>query len=127
MRAKLTGGSGWNSFGAPVAYRVADLKVGWTINWSIHGTWASGSSNRADVYVVQYRNGVLLRNILVQQLESDVEFWCIGSRTFLTWSPSFVEDFDVLTDYYEVEITNQSTHDFTFNQADIPAECWLAQ
>jgi hypothetical protein len=127
MRAKLTGGTGWNSFGAPVAYRVADLKVGWTINWSIHGTWSSGSSNRCDVYVVQYRNGVLLRNILVQQLESDVEFWCIGSRTFLTWSPSFVEDFDVLTDYYEVEITNQSTHDFTFNQADITAECWLAQ
>jgi len=127
MRAKLTAGTAWNSFGAPVAYRVSDLKVGWTINWSIHGTWASGSSNRCDVYVVQYRNGVVLRNILVQQLESDTEFWCIGSRTLLSWSPSFIEDFDVLTDYYEVEIANQSTHDFTFNQADITAECWLAQ
>ena len=127
MRAKLTGGTGWNSFGAPVAYRVSDLKVGWTINWSIHGTWASGSSNRCDVYINQYRNGVALRNILVQQLEADVEFWCIGSRTLLSWTTALNEDFDPTLDYYEVEISNQSTHDFTFNQADITAECWLAQ
>lgn len=126
MRAKKTGNS-WLSFGAPVVYRVSDLKVGWTINWSIHGTWASGSSNRCDVYINQYRNGVILRNILVQQLEQDVEFWCIGSRTLLSWTPGLNEDFDPTTDYYEVEIANQSTHDFTFNQADITAECWLAQ
>ena len=126
MRAKKTGNS-WLSFGAPVVYRVSDLKVGWTINWSIHGTWASGSSNRADVYIIQYRNGVLFRTILVQQLEADIEFWCIGSRTLLSWTTSLNEDFDPTTDYYEVEISNQSTHDFTFNQADITAECWLAQ
>lgn len=130
MRAKLTGGTGWNSFGAPVAYRVADLKVGWTINWNISGTWGTGSSNVCYINLTQYRSGstVPLRTIRVQQLEADKEFSCIGSRTLLSWTTSLNEDFDPTTDYYEVELTNKSTtNTLTFTQADITAECWLAQ
>jgi hypothetical protein len=129
MRAKLTG-VGWNSAGAPVVYRVADLKLGFTISWNIHGTWfgsGGGQLHRGDVYVVQYRNGVVLYNHLVQQLEQEDEIWWIGKKTFLGWDATAGEDFDPLTDYYEVELTNQAGIDLTYNSAQVEIECWLAQ
>ena len=129
MRAKLTG-NGWNSAGAPVAYRVADLKLGFTISWNIHGTWTGGGGgplHRGDVYVVQYRNGVVLYNHLVQQLEQEGEIWFVGKKTFLGWDVGAGEDFDPLTDYYEVELTNQGGVDLTYNSAQVEIECWLAQ
>ena len=129
MRAKLTG-TGWNSAGAPVVYRVADLKLGFTISWNIHGTWAGGGGgllHRGDVYITQYRNGVLLYNHLVQQLEQEGEIWWIGKKTFLGWDTTSGEDFDPLTDYYEVELTNQGGVDLTYNSALVEIECWLAQ
>lgn len=132
MRSRLTAGTGWNKWGAPVVFRARDLRLGWTISWSIHGTWlsASGSSNRCDLYLNQYRNGALLRNILIHQLEANREFWLIGKRTMLSWSTAFNEDFDPSLDDYELEISNQSTgggHDFQFNEANCEAECWIAQ
>ncbi len=129
MRAKLTG-TGWNSAGAPVVYRVADLKLGFTVSWNIHGTWVGGGgglSHRGDIYVVQYRNGGVLRNHLVQQLEQEAEIWWIGKKTFLGWDVSAGEDFDPLTDYYEVELANQGGVDLTYNSALVEIECWLAQ
>jgi hypothetical protein len=129
MRAKLTG-LGWNSAGAPVVYRVADLKLGFTISWNIHGTWVAGGGgllHRGDVYVVQYRNGVVLYNHLVQQLEQSGEIWWIGKKTFLGWDTTAGEDFDPLTDYYEVELANQGGVDLTYNSAQVEIECWLAQ
>lgn len=128
MRAKLTG-TGWNSFGAPVEYRVADLKVGWTITWNIHATWTGPGAplNRGDVYIVQYRNGVVLYNHLVQQLEQDGESWWCGTKTFMGWDATAGEDFDVLTDYYEVELANLAAVDLQYNSARCEAECWIAQ
>ncbi len=129
MRAKLTG-NGWLSAGAPVVYRVADLKLGFTISWNIHGTWTGGGGgllHRGDVYVVQYRNGAVFRNHLVQQLEQEEEIWWIGKKTFLGWDVVTGEDFDPLTDYYEVELTNQGGVDLTYNSALVEIECWLAQ
>jgi hypothetical protein len=129
MRAKLTG-VGWNSAGAPVVYRVADLKLGFTISWNIHGTWVGGGGgllHRGDVYVVQYRNGVILYNHLVQQLEQEGEIWFVGKKTFLGWDVISGEDFDPLTDYYEVELANQGGVDLTYNSAQVEIECWLAQ
>lgn len=126
MRAKLTG-VGWNSAGAPVVYRQVDIKLGFTISWNIHGTWA-GAGQRADVYIVQYRNGVVLYNHLVQQLEQDREVWCIGKKTFLGWDATAGEDFDPTTDYYEVEFANMSVAtNLTYNSALVEIECWLAQ
>jgi len=126
MRAKLSG-LGWNSAGAPVVYRARDVKLGFTISWNIHGTWA-GAGNRCDVYVVQYRNGAILYNHLVQQLEQDREVWCIGKKTFLGWDV-IGEDFDPTTDYYEVEFANMSGTgtNLTYNSALVEIECWLAQ
>jgi len=128
MRAKLSG-VGWNSAGAPVVYRVADLKLGFTISWNIHGTWAGPGAplNRGDVYVVQYRNGVILYNHLVQQLEQETECWWIGKKTFLGWDATALEDFDPLTDYYEVELSNLAAVDLQYNSAFVEIECWLAQ
>ncbi len=127
MRAKLTG-VGWNSAGAPVVYRNARAKLGFTISWNIHGTWL-GAGNRCDVYVVQYRNGAILYNHLVQQLEQDREVWCIGKKTFLGWDVTAGEDFDPTTDYYEVELANMSGTgtNLTYNSALVEIECWLAQ
>lgn len=130
MRAKLTGGTAWLSAGAPVVYRVSDLKLGFTISWNIHGTWVGGGGgllHRGDVYVVQYRNGVILYNHLVQQLEQEGEIWWVGKKTFLGWDVTAGEDFDPLTDYYEVELANQGGVDLTYNSAQIEIECWLAQ
>lgn len=127
MRSRLTAGTGWNKWGAPVVYRVPDLRVGWTISWSIHGTWTSGASNRCDLYLNQFRNGALFRTILIHQLEADREFWLVGKRTFLTWTSALNEDFDPTTDDYELEIANQGAHDFIFNEATCEAECWIAQ
>jgi hypothetical protein len=129
MRAKLTGGTGWNSFGAPVEFRVADLKVGWTITWNIHGTWTAPGPplNRGDVYIVQYRNGAVVYNHLVQQLEQETESWWCGTKTFMGWDATAGEDFDVLTDYYELELANLAGVDLQYNSARLEAECWLAQ
>ena len=128
MRAKLTG-VGWNSAGAPVVYRVADLKLGFTISWNIHGTWTGPGAplNRGDVYVIQYRNGVVLYNHLVQQLEQETECWWIGKKTFLGWDATALEDFDPTTDYYEVELSNLAAVDLQYNSAFVEIECWLAQ
>lgn len=127
MRAKLTGGSGWNSCGAPVVYRVAGLKLGFTISWNIHGTWTAPAVNRGDVYIVQYRNGVALYNHLVQQLEQEGESWWIGKKTFMGWDATAGEDFDPLTDYYEVELANLAGVDLIYNSCRVEVECWLAQ
>jgi len=129
MRAKLTG-NGWNSAGAPVEYRVSDLKLGFAISWNIHGTWVGGGGgllHRGDVYVVQYRNGVVQYNHLVQQHEQADEIWWIGKKTFLGWDNASGEDFNPLTDYYEVELANQGGLDLVYNSALVEIECWLAQ
>ncbi len=129
MRAVLTGGTGWNTAGAPVAYRVPDLKVGFTISWNIHGTFtAPGPTlNRGDVYIIQYRNGAILYNHLVQQIETEAEAWWVGKKTFLGWDAFSGEDFDVMTDYYEVELANLSPVDLVYNSCQVEIECWLAQ
>jgi len=126
MRAKLTG-TGWNTAGAPVAYRVPDLKVGFTISWNIHGTWTAPGVNRGDVYINQYRNGVIQYNHLVQQLEAEGEAWWVGKKTFLGWDAFSGEDFDVMTDYYEVELANLAGVDLVYNSCQVEIECWKAQ
>ena len=94
------------------------------------GPWVGGGgglSHRGDVYVVQYRNGVVLYNHLVQQHEQETEIWWVGTKTFLGWDATDGEDFDPVTDYYEVELTNQGGVDLTYNSAQVEIECWLAQ
>ncbi len=127
MRSRLTF-TAWVFCGAPTIYRVADLKVGWTIKWYFNGRWlAPSANNRMHMYVNQFRNGILLRTYLVQVSNNDQTCMMSGERTFLTWSNGFNEDFDVLTDDWQVEIANQGTSDLRVDLGQCEFYCWKAQ
>jgi len=118
----------WVFAGAPTVYRVSGTKLGWNIKWYFEGQWASSNSNnRLHMYCNQFRNGALFKTFLVGISNNADDCFMSGERTFLSWSSSFNEDFDVLTDDWLVEVANQGQHDIIVNLAQVELSCWLAQ
>lgn len=129
MRSRKSG-NGWVWAGAPTVYRVADVKLGWTIKWYFQGSWAvDDPTNRLHMYINQYRSGVLLRTYLVGVSNNAQACFMSGERTFNTWTTAFGEDFDVLTDDWQVEIANQTAagHNISVDLGQVELRCWLAQ
>ena len=101
----------WLYFGAPNELRVATSKLAMTIKVFFHGTWLGvpDTANNAIIYLHQYRNGILLRSLhLCSNRSLDGECMMGAERTMLGYSASFGEDFDPITDDYNVDIINQS-------------------
>jgi len=127
MRSRKIGTT-WVYAGAPTVYRVSGTRLGWSIKWYFEGQWASSNSNnRLHMYCNQYRNGLLFKTFLVGISNNADDCFMSGERSFLGWSSSFNEDFDVLTDDWLIEVANQGQHPITVNLAQVELSCWLAQ
>jgi hypothetical protein len=130
MRSRLVGSS-WLYAGAPVYWRHSTDKQMVNVKGYFQGVWQGGfdPANKLDMYVHQYRNGVLLRSyLLCQNRSGDGDCIMSGERTFLGFSASFGEDFEPLTDDFGADVINQSPligNDIVLGLAQIEIECIL--
>jgi hypothetical protein len=107
MRSRLQG-VGWIWAGAPVQYRNSDIKAMLNVKWYFEGRWSGSSQqNRCDIYVNQFRAGVLLRNYLVAKSNNADSCFMSGERTFMG-NALYGEDIDWSRDDFQVEIANMS-------------------
>jgi len=130
MRASLNPTNGWTTAGAPSLFRSGDVKCLMRVKWNFKGRWSAPSANnRAEIYVNQYRSGVLLRNFQVAISNNDDTCIINGERTFIGFNSSFGEDFDCGRDWYEIEVANMTGagHEITADYAHTEVQFILAQ
>jgi hypothetical protein len=109
MRAFINPTNGWTTAAAPTNFRTEDTKCLMRVKWNFKGRWSgSDPTNRAEIYVNQYRSGALLRNFQVAISNNDDTCVINGERTFIGFNSVFGEDFDCSQDWYEIEVANMS-------------------
>tara|TARA_R110000822_G_scaffold50798_4_gene132429 strand:+ start:142 stop:1371 length:1230 start_codon:yes stop_codon:yes gene_type:complete len=127
-RTRLAGGSQWQWCGAPSVLRVADNKFFINVKWYVDGIWSLVDPiNQLDIYVNQYRNALLFRQFLVSTAGSpSASYHSSGERTFMGFAP-YGEDFDCITDDYQIELVNFGGNSFTIGTTQCEFKFTLAQ
>ena len=126
MRSRKTG-NGWVWAGAPTQYRDAEVKAMLKVRWYFEGRWQGPSANnRVDMYVNQYRSGVLLRAYLVAISNNADSCFMSGERLFMGQA-NYGEDIDWGRDDFQVEMSNQGAFDIEVNLAQVELEWIRAQ
>jgi len=126
MRTRKSG-VGWTWAGAPTQYRDGDIKAMLKVRWYFEGRWqGSNPQNRLDMYVNQYRSGVLFRNYLVSVSNNADACFMSGERNFMGFA-NYGEDINWGTDDFQVEVANQGIDDVTVDLAQVEMEFILAQ
>ena len=126
MRSRKSG-SGWVFAGAPTQYRDSDIRAMLKVRWYFEGRWTSSNpANRLDMYVNQFRNGVLFRSYLVGISNNADSCFMSGERLFMGFA-SYGEDIDWGQDDFQVEIANQGAFDVSVDLAQVEMEWIRAQ
>ena len=126
MRSRKIG-TGWIYAGAPTQYRDSDIKAMLKVRWYFEGRWASSNpANRVDMYVNQFRSGVLLRAYLVSISNNADSCFMSGERLFMGFA-NYGEDIDWGRDDFQVEIANMGAFDVNVDLAQVEMEWILAQ
>ena len=127
-RSRLAGGTQWQWAGAPSVLRVAGNEFMINVKWYVDGVWGLADPlNQLDIYVTQYRNAALLRQFLVSTKGSpSASYHESGERTFMGFA-TYGEDFNCLTDDYQVEIVNFGANTFTLGTSQTEWKFILAQ
>jgi hypothetical protein len=126
MRSRKTG-SGWVFAGAPTQYRDTDIKAMLKVRWYFEGRWASPSANnRLDMYINQFRSGVLLRTFLSGISNNANSCFMSGERLFMGQA-NYGEDIDWGRDDFQVEIANQGSANISVDLAQVEMEWIRAQ
>ena len=131
MRAFKTGLE-WTYWGAPSLYRNATDKFIINVKFFLSGDWSGfDPSDGLIIYIFQYRSGVFFTQhelVITTPNTATTSMRLSGERTLLGFVTGGSEEFIADTDYYAIEIANQSgVNDFNVTRFTIESEFVFAQ
>jgi len=123
--------SDWAYWGAPTLFRTSTAKFIINVKLFLSGDWAGSATNDSLIISIeQYRSGTLftsheLARTTYNSASGRMRFNC--ERTFLGFVAGGSEEFIADTDYYNIQIHNIGTNDFTVSRVNVESEFIFAQ
>jgi hypothetical protein len=124
-------GNDWAYWGAPSLFRTATAKFIINVKIFLSGDWSGSATNDSLIISIeQYRSNSLftsheLARTTYNSATSRMRFNC--ERTFLGFVTGGTEEFIADTDYYNIQIQNLGTNDFTVSRVNVESEFIFAQ